>query len=244
MNRSTTWWWDVTSPPLSQYVPAFMARLRAVYGERPGQSLRGKLIDIPAAHHRFAYIHPFPDGNGRVGRLMTHAMFLKAGMGAGGLWSISRGLARRLESRDEYRAMLAMADAPRRGDRDGRGNLSLSALQEFTFWFLRVALDQVEFMTELFDLDNFSARLRRLVEANPQLDARGGAILEAVLARGELARGEAAALIGLGDRMGRTILSQLVGAGLLTSSTPKGPVRIGFAPDHIDQLFPRLFYEA
>ena len=175
---------------------------------------------------------------------MTHAMFLKAGLGAGGLWSISRGLARGLKSRDEYKAHLTAADSPRRGDLDGRGALSLAALQEFTLWFLRVALDQVEFMTGLFDLDAFAARLRRLVEAQPSLDRRGGVILEAVLARGELARGEAAAVTGLGDRMGRTILSQLVGAGLLTSETPKGPVRIGLPTDYVDQLFPRLFYEA
>lgn len=231
-------------PPSSERVATFMARFREVYGEKDGRSPRGRLIDIPAAHHRFAYIHPFPDGNGRVGRLMTHAMFLKAGMGAGGLWSISRGLARGLEGRDEYKAALAAADSPRRGGRDGRGNLSLEALQDFTLWFLRVALDQVEFMTGLFDLDNFGARLRRVVETNPDLDPRGGVILEAVLARGELPRGDAAAITGLGARMGRTILSQLVGAGLLTSETPKGPVRIGLPTDYADRLFPKLFYEA
>lgn len=230
-------------PPSSERVPAFMARFHAVYGDRAGGRPRAGLIDIPAAHHRFAYIHPFPDGNGRVGRLMTHAMFLKAGMGAGGLWSISRGLARGLESRDEYKTMLAMADAPRRGDRDGRGNLSLAALQEFTLWFLQVALDQVEFMTSLFDLDTFTKRLRRLVESDPQLDPRGGAILEASLLRGELPRGEATMLLGVGDRMGRNILAQLTQRGLLVSDTPKGPVRVGFATDYVDQLFPRLFYE-
>jgi Fic family protein len=230
-------------PPSSDRVATFMARFREVYAEKAGQSPRGRLIDIPAAHHRFAYIHPFPDGNGRVGRLMTHAMFLKAGMGAGGLWSISRGLARGLQSRDEYVSKLAAADSPRRGDRDGRGNLSLAALQEFTLWFLRVGLDQVEFMTTLFDLDTFGARLRRLVETSRELDPRGGAILEIVLARGELPRGEAAAITGVGDRMGRTILSQLVSQGLLVSETPKGPVRIGLPMDHVDQLFPRLFYE-
>jgi Fic family protein len=231
-------------PPCSERVAAFMARFREVYREHGRKSPRAGLIDIPAAHHRFAYTHPFPDGNGRVGRLMTHAMFLKAGMGAGGLWSISRGLARGLESRDEYKAMLAMADSPRQGDRDGRGNLSLAALQEFTLWFLRVALDQVEFMTNLFDLDNLSTRLKRLVETDVNLDPRGGALLEATLARGELPRGEAAAITGLGDRMGRSILSQLTNRGLLTSDSPKGPVRIGFPPDAIDQLFPKLFYEA
>ncbi|MDB5440399.1 MAG: Fic family protein [Caulobacteraceae bacterium] len=227
-------------PPSSERVAAFMARFHEVYGERPGQSPRGRVIDIPAAHHRFAYIHPFPDGNGRVGRLMTHAMFLKAGLGAGGLWSISRGLARGLHGRDEYKAHLAAADSPRRGDRDGRGNLSLQALQALTLWFLRVALDQVEFMTELFDLDTLGARLKRVVEAEPSLDPRGGAILQAVLARGEVSRGEAAAVTGLGDRMGRSVLSQLVGAGLLTSETPKGPVRIGLPTGYVEQLFPRL----
>ncbi len=238
---------DVTvgkhQPPSSTHVAAFMARFQEVYGERPNQTPRARLIDIPAAHHRFAYIHPFPDGNGRVGRLMTHAMFLKAGMGAGGLWSISRGLARGLKSRDEYLAMLEMADTPRRGDRDGRGNLSLGALQTFTLWFLQVALDQVEFMTGLFDLDTFGTRLRRLVETEPDLDPRGASLLEAALTRGEIPRGEAAAITGLGDRMGRVILSQLTARGLLISDTPKGPVRLGLPTDDVDRLFPKLFYE-
>jgi Fic family protein len=231
-------------PPSSERIAAFMARFHDAYAERRGQSPCARLIDIPAAHHRFAYIHPFPDGNGRVGRLMTHAMFLKAGIGAGGLWSISRGLARGLTSRDEYLTRLDMADSPRRGDRDGRGNLSLKALQEFTLWFLRVALDQVEFMTGLFDLDNFGLRLKRIVTSDPDLDPRGVALLQAALTRGEIPRGEAAAITGLGDRMGRAILSGLTHRGLLKSDTPKGPVRIGLPTDDVDRLFPKLFYEA
>jgi len=229
-------------PPASARVDAFMARFHEMYGERPGR-VRARLIDIPAAHHRFAYIHPFPDGNGRVGRLMTHAMFLKAGMGAGGLWSISRGLARGLVDRGEYKAMLAMADQPRQGALDGRGNLSLKALQSFTLWFLQVALDQVEFMTSLFDLDNLSIRLKRLVETDPQLDPRGAALLQAALMRDEIPRGEASAITGLADRTARNILSELTKRGLLVSDSPKTPVRLAFAPDYIDQLFPKLFYE-
>jgi Fic family protein len=35
-----------------------------------------RIIAIASAHHRLNYIHPFPDGNGRVSRLMSHAMAL------------------------------------------------------------------------------------------------------------------------------------------------------------------------
>jgi len=63
---------------------------------------------------------------------MSHAMAHTAVIGAHGLWSVSRGLARGLESRDEYKRMMDYADSPRRNDLDGRGNLSLLALKEFT----------------------------------------------------------------------------------------------------------------
>jgi len=44
--------------------------------------------------------------------------------------SVSRGLSRGLESRTEYKRMMDLADTPRQGDLDGRGNLSLRALNE------------------------------------------------------------------------------------------------------------------
>jgi AhpD family alkylhydroperoxidase len=62
------------------------------------------------------------------------------------------------------------ADSPRRGDLDGRGNLSQSALRDFTLWFLQVALDQVQFMASLFDLDTLSRRLRMTEIANHGID--------------------------------------------------------------------------
>jgi Fic family protein len=34
----------------------------------------GRIMAVAAAHHRRNFIHPFPDGNGRVSRLMSHAM--------------------------------------------------------------------------------------------------------------------------------------------------------------------------
>ena len=88
----------------------------------------GRLPAIPIAHHRLNYIHPFPDGNGRTSRLMSHAMALRANIGAHGLWSVSRGLARGLPGRPTYQEMMDHADTPRSSATDGRGNLSLRAL--------------------------------------------------------------------------------------------------------------------
>jgi Fic family protein len=74
-------------PPSSHRVADFITHFEDRYRfDRMGTATR--VLALPAAHHRFNYIHPFPDGNGRVSRLMSHAMGLKAGIGAHGLWSI------------------------------------------------------------------------------------------------------------------------------------------------------------
>jgi len=83
-----------------------------------------KIIGVAASHHRLLWIHPFIDGNGRVTRLLSHALLRELDVGSE-LWSVSRGLARRVA---EYKSSLQAADEPRRGDLDGRGNLTLAVL--------------------------------------------------------------------------------------------------------------------
>ena len=87
-------------PPSSHRVQAFLAHFNDRYRSAE-HSASGRMIAIAAAHHRVNYIHPFLDGNGRVSRLMSHAMALQAGIAGHGLWSISRGLARGLSDRGE-----------------------------------------------------------------------------------------------------------------------------------------------
>ena len=227
-------------PPSSERVDAFMTRFAQRYA-RDQLGTAGKILAIPAAHHRFNYIHPFPDGNGRVSRLMSHAMIQTAGIGAHGLWSVSRGLARGLESRQEYKQMMARADTPRQGDRDGRGNLSLAALEEFVLWFLKVCLDQVTFMSSLFDLPNLTGRLRLYVERSGRLKPEAFRLLEEAAIRGEFARGDADRITRLPQRTARVVLAQLIDEGLLDSETPKGPVSLRFPTKSLDLLFPQLF---
>ncbi|WP_428390760.1 Fic family protein [Lichenicoccus sp.] len=229
-------------PPASDKVAAFMAHFETRY--RLGSLGPGaRILAIAAAHHRFNYIHPFLDGNGRVSRLMSHAMALAAGIGAHGLWSVSRGLARGLESRGEYKRMMDHADMPRQGDLDGRGNLSRRALADFTAWFLKVCLDQVAFMTGLFAFDTLVDRLRLYAERRAWRP-EAWLLLERVLQQGDVPRGEAARITGLGERSARDLLAMLVADGILGSDTPKGPVSLRFPLHAIELLFPSLFPQA
>jgi Fic family protein len=227
-------------PPSSASVDDFMQYFARRY-RFEGMGRAGRIIAMAAAHHRFNYIHPFPDGNGRVSRLMSHAMAWHAGVAAQGLWSISRGLARGLESRTEYKQMMDLADTPRQGDLDGRGNLSERVLIDFVTWFLRVALDQVTFMSELFDLDNLANRLRAFIARHERFRPEAAALLEQTLVRGEIERGEASRITGLPIRTAQRLLNDLVSEGLLASPTPKGAVSLRFPAHTLEALFPRLY---
>lgn len=171
-------------------------------------------------------------------------MGLIAGIGAHGLWSVSRGLARGLERRGEYKDKMDYADSPRQGDLDGRGNLSRIALRDFVLWFLRVCLDQVTYMSGLFELEALTDRLRRYAATKARWRPEAVYILEELVLRGEMARGEAARITGLGERTARDVLGELVLDGIIGSDTPKSPVSLRFPVHAVDVLFPRLFPEA
>jgi Fic family protein len=229
-------------PPASDRVADFMTYFADRYRfDRLGKAAR--ILAIPAAHHRLNYIHPFPDGNGRVIRLMSHAMAHSAGIGAHGLWSISRGLARGLESRGEYKRMMDHANMPRQGDLDGRGNLSQRALIVFILWFLRVCIDQITFMSTLFEIDTLARRLRTYVERSEKLKPEAARLLEEALIRGEFERGEISRITGLRERTARRVLNDLIALGLLASDTSKGRVSLRFPIEALEILFPRLFPE-
>lgn len=168
-------------------------------------------------------------------------MAQQAGIGAHGLWSISRGLARGLDDSGEYKRMMDLADTPRLGDLDGRGNLSREALVEFVTWFCRVALDQLRFMAELFGFDRLGERLAAYVRGPLSAGDAGVALVSEALRRGEYARGEASRITGRAERAARDALGKLGDAGLLVSKTPKGPVHLAFSIASADLLFPRLF---
>lgn len=232
-------------PPPAKSLPGFLEAFHAGYDpDRLGGLER--LLATAASHHRLLWIHPFLDGNGRVGRLFTDAYLRRAGLGGHGLWTASRGLARQ---RSRYLDALAAADAERWNDYDGRGARSRRALTAFARFFLEVCLDQIRFMGALLDLDGLRARIedyalrRRRGALGTKLSAEARHLLVGALLGGSVARGEAPRMAGVSDRSARRILSQLVREGLLVSDTPKGPVRLGFPVSVVGFYFPHLLPE-
>jgi Fic family protein len=138
--------------------------------------------------------------------------------------------------------MMDLADTPRQGDLDGRGNLSQKALGEFVLWFLQICLDQVKFMGSLFEIESLGSRLRTYVERSAH-KPEAFRLLEEAMIRGEFERGDIARITGLPDRSARRVLADVIDAGLLDSETPKTAVSLRFPVEALDVLFPRLFPE-
>jgi Fic family protein len=229
-------------PPRSSALPAFLEHFNGGYDPRRLNAVQ-KVLATAASHHRFVWIHPFVDGNGRVGRLFTTAMLRIAQVDAGGLWSISRGMARTV---NDYRAMLMAADAPRKGDLDGRGNLSDEGLTEFCRYFLETALDQVQYIRGLLNLDSLQSRIlaygRREVDLGA-LPKGSDEILRQAFLRGELSRGELHDMLGTSERQAARVASALVKSQLLVPATPshRAPLRLGFPSSAVFYYFPDLY---
>lgn len=224
------------SPPA---VPRFLQRFEEVYAHLGKTE---SILAAAAAHHRLTWIHPFLDGNGRVARLMSHAS-IRDLLDTGAVWSAARGLARNV---GEYKRHLAACDQPRRGDQDGRGNLSEASLAEFTRFFLSTCLDQVTFMENLMQPDRLRTRILVWAEEEIRLNRlppKSGAILEAVLYRGELPRGDVPKVTATGERQARRIVSALSREGILVSESTRAPLTLAFPAQLASRWMPGLFPE-
>ena len=133
-------------------IERFMRRFESTY---TGLGRAQAILSSAAAHHRLLWIYPFLDGNGRVTRLMSHAMMLET-LDTGSIWSVARGLARNVAA---YKGHLAACDLRRRNDLDGRGHLSEEALTSFTAFFLKICIDQVDFMERLMQPEQLRSRI-------------------------------------------------------------------------------------
>ena len=232
-------------PPSAGDLDSLMERFCEIYHPDHYSGDR-KYIALMSAHHRFAWIHPFLDGNGRVVRLFTDAALSALGANSVGVWCISRGLAR---TSNEYKLLLARADFLRQDMLDGRGLLSQDSLVEFCRYMLVIAIDQIEYISGLLELGQLQKRISAYIQArnDNRVPAISGGIKEVAalvlyhaFTKGELERPMAYELSGMPDRSARRLFAQLKDEGLLTEISPRAPLRWAI-PEHAEPwYFPQL----
>ncbi|WP_248764408.1 MULTISPECIES: Fic family protein [unclassified Pseudomonas] len=206
--------------PASTAVTPMLVRMQQVYGRLP--DARSRLLATMAYHHRLAWVHPFVDGNGRSIRLITHLQLHKLGL-ASPLWSLSRGLARQ---QNAYYAFLANADKPRRGDLDGRGQLTQAGLFEFVGFMLETCLDQMRYTEQALNVAQMRARLETIFKWEPRILKAGlklesARALHILLTQGTISRADFKVFTGLNERTAIEQLKILVNLGIVESLSPK-----------------------
>ena len=230
--------------PAWESLPGFLKRWQEVYsGTRRGEA---SIVALAAAHHRLAWMHPFLDGNGRVTRLHTHLLLHSWGL-TNGLWSPLRGFAR---TETKYKTLLQAADEHRRGDLDGRGNLTQSGLIDWIRYTLEVCMDQVDFMQQQLNVQGMRNRIQAALAYETTV-VKSGVRAEALMplhylfaTQAELGRADFKAMTGLSDRLATSTVSALLQRGFLATDSPYGNLRFAIPRHALRFYFPALWPEA
>lgn len=173
------------------------------------------LAIIGCLHYQFEAIHPFVDGNGRVGRLLIVLLLIEWGLLPAPLLDISAWIEpRRL---DYYDRLLAVST-----DADWAGWLGF-----FLEGVAVQALDAVGRARRLHQLrDEYRARVTtaRASSLLPQL-------VDALFATPAMTINRAKQVLGVTHRAATLSVEKLVEAGMLTEVSPRGRTRLFIADE-------------
>lgn len=213
-------------PPEALRVPEYMAELVAFINR--ADPPKYDLMKVALAHHRFAWIHPFSNGNGRVVRLLTYALLLKYGFRV----SVQQGEMGRLlnpaavfcADRVRYYAMLAEADT---GTDVG--------LEAWCTYVLRGVRDELEKLDRLADYQHLQARILlpavAFARERQLVTPQEAAVLNATVRAGVVKAGDLeGALPGLTAHQRTYQIRKLVTSGMLQPIQPNArQYAIGFS---------------
>lgn len=145
--------------------------------------------------------------------------------------------------------MLQAADEHRRGDLDGRGNLTQQGLLDWIGYTLDVCIDPIGFMAGQLDVQGMSSRIEAALAFESAM--KTGVRQEALMplhylfaTQAELGRADFKAMTGLGDRLATDLLSALVRRHFLAKDSPYGKVRFAVPRHALRFYFPALWPEA
>lgn len=213
-------------PPDAVRVPEYMTELINFVNraDRP----KYDLMKVALAHHRFAWIHPFGNGNGRVVRLFTYALLIKYGFQVTAAGRLLNPAAVFCADRNKYYAQLANADSG-----------TDEALEAWCTYVLTGVRDELRKVSRLTDYDHLQnaillpavthARQRQSITAQEE------AVLSATIKAGTVKAGDLEAVMpGLNMNQRTYQIRKLVENGMLQPIKPGArQYSIGFTHNHL-----------
>jgi Fic family protein len=133
-------------PPEAPQVPDYMTELVAFINR--ADPPKYDLMKVALAHHRFAWVHPFGNGNGRVVRLLTYAMLIKYGFRVNAVGRLLNPAAVFCADRNAYYARLGDADAG-----------TDEALERWCVYVLSGVRDELTKVDRLADYEHLKAKV-------------------------------------------------------------------------------------
>lgn len=199
-------------PPDALEVPRYMAELAAFINEP--HPPKYDLMKVALAHHRFAWVHPFGNGNGRVVRLLTHALLIKYGFQVAAAGRLLNPAAVFCADRNRYYALLAQADSGAEPD-----------LEAWCVYVLAGIRDELQKVNRLADYAHLQAQVllpavahaRQRQWVTPQEEA----VLAQTIKAGVVKAGDLEAVLpGLNANQRTYQVRKLLDAGMLQPVRP------------------------
>lgn len=133
-------------PPEAPQVPDYMTELVTFINR--ADPPKYDLMKVALAHHRFAWVHPFGNGNGRVVRLLTYAMLIKYGFRVNAVGRLLNPAAVFCADRNAYYARLGDADVG-----------TDEALERWCVYVLSGVRDELTKVDRLADYEHLKAKV-------------------------------------------------------------------------------------
>jgi Fic family protein len=207
------------SPRLARFVPPPVAEmqdaLHALEKYIAGPSGLPVLIDLALVHYQFETIHPFLDGNGRLGRLLISLLLCERGLLTQPLLYLSSYFE---AHRDEYMDLLL--EVSRRGQWTAWIDFFLKGVARQS----RLAIGRANALVLL--REDYRSRVRAFTRSS---SAAG--LVDLLFAQPAVTTKQSAAKLGLSFRAASLIIAKFVEQNILEEATGKGRNRIYIAPE-------------
>jgi Fic family protein len=173
---------------------------------------------VAVAHHRFEYIHPFDNGNGRMGRLLNYAFLIKLG------FKVKNGRIINPSSvfytdRDKYYDMLSMADS-----------LADDDILKWCEYFLLGLKNEIEKIDSLLDIGYVKTKILlptlKIALESEHITAQEFKILEFLVSQDDMSmKAEELSFMGINDSKSKSrIMGKLKDKNIIMPTSPNGRI--------------------